>query len=210
MDRQNLIIMKDPQTRDNSMPSMDMDKAIGDDGRWETISSEYLFRRPWLTVRHDQVRLPDGRINPEFYVLEYPDWVNVIAITQDGRFVMERQFRQGLGKTCFEIPAGVMEKGETPLEAARRELQEETGYGEGTWEEIMTVSGNCSTTSNLTHCFVAKGVKKISDQHFDSTEDLSVYLLTLDQVRELLRSDKIRQSLMAAPLWKYFAENHLL
>lgn len=192
------------------MPSMDMDKAIGDDGRWETISSEYLFRRPWLTVRHDQVRLPDGRINPEFYVLEYPDWVNVIAITQDGRFVMERQFRQGLGKTCFEIPAGVMEKGETPLEAARRELQEETGYGEGTWEEIMTVSGNCSTTSNLTHCFVAKGVKKISDQHFDSTEDLSVYLLTLDQVRELLRSDKIRQSLMAAPLWKYFAENHLL
>lgn len=202
--------MKDPQTIDNSLSYIDMDKAIGDDGRWDTVSSEYLFRRPWLTVRHDQVRLPDGRINPEFYVLEYPDWVNVIAITQDGRFVMERQFRQGLGKTCFEIPAGVMEKGETALEAARRELQEETGYGEGTWEEIMTVSGNCSTTSNLTHCFVAKGVKKISGQHFDSTEDLSVYLLTLDQVRELLLSDKIRQSLMAAPLWKYFAENHLL
>lgn len=202
--------MKDPQTIDDSLSSIDMDKAIGDDGRWETVSSEYLFRRPWLTVRHDQVRLPDGRINPEFYVLEYPDWVNVIAITEDGRFVMERQFRQGLGKTCFEIPAGVMEKGETALEAARRELQEETGYGEGTWEEIMTVSGNCSTTSNLTHCFVAKGVKKISGQHFDSTEDLSVYLLTLGQVLELLRSDKIRQSLMAAPLWKYFAENHLL
>ena len=202
--------MKDTQTRDNSLPSIDMDKAIGDDGRWETISSEYLFRRPWLTVRHDQVRLPDGRINPEFYVLEYPDWVNVIAITEDGRFVMERQFRQGLGKTCFEIPAGVMEKGETALEAARRELMEETGYGEGTWEEIMTVSGNCSTTSNLTHCFVAKGVRKVSGQHLDSTEDLCVYLLTLEQVRELLRSDKIRQSLMAAPLWKYFAENHLL
>lgn len=202
--------MKDTRNIENGSPSIDMDKAIGDDGRWETISSEYLFRRPWLTVRHDQVRLPDGRINPEFYVLEYPDWVNVIAITQDGRFVMERQFRQGLGKTCFEIPAGVMEKGETALEAARRELLEETGYGEGTWEEIMTVSGNCSTTSNLTHCFVAKGVRKVSGQHLDSTEDLCVYLLTLEQVRELLRSDKIRQSLMAAPLWKYFAENNLL
>lgn len=202
--------MKDPETKDIRATFIDMDKAIGDDGRWETVSSEYLFSRPWLTVRHDQVRLPDGRINPEFYVLEYPDWVNVIAITEDGRFVMERQFRQGLGKTCFEIPAGVMEKGETALEAARRELREETGYGEGTWEEIMTVSGNCSTTSNLTHCFVAKGVKKISGQHLDSTEDLCVYLLTLDQVRELLRSDKIRQSLMAAPLWKFFAENNLL
>ena len=159
------------------MEKFDIGNAINEEGKWETLKSEYLFRRPWLTVRHDQVRLPDGRINPEFYVLEYPDWVNIIAITENGEFVMERQFRQGLGKTCFEIPAGVMEKGETALEAAKRELEEETGYGGGEWKEIMTVSGNCSTTSNLTHCFLG-----------------------------LLVGDKIRQSLMAAPLWKYFAE----
>lgn len=187
-----------------------MANAISDDGKWETVSSEYLFRRPWLTVRHDQVRLPDGRINPEFYVLEYPDWINVIAITTDGLFVMERQYRQGLGKTCYEIPAGVMEKGETALEAARRELQEETGYGDGEWQEIMMLSGNSSTTSNITHCFLATGVRKISEQHLDNTEDLNVCLLTAEQVRLLLTNDKIRQALMAAPLWKYFAENHLL
>ena len=97
-----------------------LDDAVSEDGKWETVSSEYLFRRPWLTVRRDQVRLPDGRINPEFYVIEYPDWVNVIAITEDGRFVMERQFRHGLGKTCYEIPAGVIEEGETPLEGTGR------------------------------------------------------------------------------------------
>ena len=114
-----------------------MENAISEDGKWDIINSEYLFRRPWLTVRHDQVRLPDGRINPEFYVLEYPDWVNVIAITEDGMFVLERQYRHGLGKTCYEIPAGVIENGETPLEAAKRELQEETGYGEGEWETLM-------------------------------------------------------------------------
>ena len=78
------------------MEGFDIDNAINEDGKWETISSEYLFRRPWLTVRHDQVRLPDGRINPEFYVLEYPDWVNIIAITENGEFVMERQYRHGL------------------------------------------------------------------------------------------------------------------
>lgn len=192
------------------MKDFDIENAIGEDGKWETVSSEYLFRRPWLTVRHDKVRLPDGRINPEFYVLEYPDWVNVIAITESGEFVIERQFRQGLGKTCYEIPAGVMETGETALEAAQRELCEETGYGGGIWKEIMTISGNCSTTSNLTHCFVAEGVKRISGQHLDSTEDLSVCLLTREQVRQLLVSDKIRQSLMAAPLWKYFACDGLL
>ena len=192
------------------MKEFDIEDAINEDGRWETISSEYLFRRPWLTVRHDKVRLPDGRINPDFYVLEYPDWVNIIAITADGEFVMERQYRHGLDKTCYELAAGVVEDGETPLEAARRELEEETGYGGGEWKELMLISGNPSTTSNLTHCFLAVGVEKVSAQHLDSTEDLSVCLLALDQVRQLLVSDKIRQSLMAAPLWKYFAENRLL
>ena len=192
------------------MEGFDIDNAINEDGKWETISSEYLFRRPWLTVRHDQVRLPDGRINPEFYVLEYPDWVNIIAITENGEFVMERQYRHGLDKTCYEIAAGVVENGETPLEAARRELEEETGYGGGEWKELMLISGNPSTTSNLTHCFLAEGVRKVSAQHLDSTEDLSVCLLSLDQVRLLLVSDKIRQALMAAPLWKYFAEKGLL
>ena len=186
------------------MKEFDIDEAVNEDGKWETVSSEYLFRRPWLTVRRDKVRLPDGRINPEFYVLEYPDWINVIAITVDGHFVMERQFRYGLGKTCYELPAGVIEKGESPLEAAKRELEEETGYGEGQWTELMTVSGNPSTTDNLTHCFLATGVRKISGQHLDSTEDISVCLLTEDEVRQLLSSDKIRQALMAAPLLKYF------
>lgn len=183
-----------------------MKNAVSEEGKWEILSSEYLFRRPWLTVRHDKVRLPDGRINPEFYVLEYPDWVNVFAITEDGRAVMEKQYRHGLGKTCYEIPAGVIEEGETPLEAAKRELAEETGYGEGEWSELMTVSGNCSTTSNLTHCFLAKGVKKISSQHLDATEDLEVCLMDLEQVKDLLVCDQVKQSLMAAPLWRFFAE----
>ena len=181
-----------------------MKDAITEEGKWKVLKSEYLFKRPWLTVRRDCVELPDGRQNPEFYVLEYPDWVNVIAITEDGQF--ERQYRHGLGKTCFEIPAGVMEKGETPLEAAKRELMEETGYGEGEWTNIMNVSGNSSTTNNISHCFVAKGVKKISGQHLDSTEDLEIVLLSRDQVKDLMVNDQIRQSLMAAPLWRFFAE----
>ena len=184
-----------------------MENAITEKGKWKILKSEYLFRRPWLTVRRDCVELPDGRQNPEFYILEYPDWVNVIAITDDGQFVMERQYRHGLGKTCFEIPAGVIEKGETPLEAAKRELMEETGYGEGEWKEIMSVSGNSSTTNNISHCFVAKGVKKIGTQHLDRTEDHEVVLLDRSQVWDLMVNDQVKQALMAAPLWRFFAEN---
>ena len=187
-----------------------MEDAISEKGKWKVLKSEYLFRRPWLTVRRDCVELPDGRQNPEFYVLEYPDWVNVIAITEDGKFVMERQYRHGLGKTCFEIPAGVIEEGEDPLDAAKRELMEETGYGEGKWRKIMTVSGNYSTTDNLSHCYVAEGVRKISGQHLDSTEDLEIVLLDTAQVKDLMVNDQIKQALMAAPLWRYFSEQGLL
>lgn len=180
------------------------------DRKWEIISSEYLIRRPWLTARRDHVRLPNGAENKEYYVLEYPDWVNVIAITDEGKFLMERQYRHGLQWTGYEICAGVCEPGETPLEAARRELLEETGYSGGQWEHYMTISGNTSTMTNVCHCFVATGVKQSTGQHLEPTEDISIHLLDTAEVRELLVNDEIRQALMAAPLWKYFAEHKLL
>ena len=108
-----------------------MENTINEDKKWKILSSEYLVRRPWLTARRDVAQLPDGRVNNEYYVLEYPDWVNIIAITKEGKMIMERQYRHALGNTCYELPCGVIEAGETPLEAAKRELLEETGYAGG-------------------------------------------------------------------------------
>ena len=76
------------------------------DMKWKILSSEYLIKRPWLTARRDVVELPDGRINKEYYVLEYPTWINVTAITKNGDMVMVRQYRHALGQTNFEIVAG--------------------------------------------------------------------------------------------------------
>ena len=182
-------------------------KENNQDRKWEIIKSEYLIKRPWLTARKDHVRLPTGVENKEYYVLEYPDWVNVIAITKDGSFLMERQYRHGIGLTSYEICAGVCEPKETPLESAKRELYEETGFGGGEWKPYMEISANTSTMTNICHCFVATGVEPVSTQHLEDTEDISIHLLTKEEVYELLRTDRIKQSLMAAPLWKYFSEH---
>ena len=183
---------------------MIMENTITEERKWKILSTEYLVKRPWLTARRDVVELPDGRVNPEYYVLEYPDWVNVIAITVDGDMVLERQYRHGLGKTCYELPCGVIEAGETPLEAAKRELLEETGFAGGEWKPWMVLSPNPSTSTNLTHTFLAVGVERVSDQSLDSTEDIQVTVRPLSFVRELLENNQILQALMAAPLWKYF------
>ena len=181
-----------------------MDKR---DMKWRTLKSDYIIRRPWLTARRDTVELPDGTVNDEYYVLEYPDWINVIVITAEGMFVLVRQYRHGIGQTCHEIVAGVMEQGEQPEAAARRELMEETGFGGGTWRETMVVSPNASTVTNVTHCFVATGVERIGSQHLDPTEDIEVCLVSREEMRRMLEQGEIKQALMAAPLWRYFAEN---
>ena len=170
---------------------------------WKVLESEYLVRRPWLTARRDRLELPDGRIIPEYYVLESPDWVNVIAITKDGQFVMERQYRHAARKISLELPCGVMEEGETPLEAAQRELLEETGFGGGQWKKLMELSPNPSAMSNTTHCFLAIGVEKIAEQHLDETEELSVLFMTKEEVKRMLNENQICQALMVAPLYKY-------
>ena len=172
--------------------------------KYKVIESEYLIRRPWLTARRDKLQLPDGAINPEYYVLEYPDWVNTIAITKEGDFIFVRQYRHGIDEMSTEICAGVIEKGEDPLTAAKRELWEETGYGNGTWQPWMRICGNPSTTNNWTHCFLATDVERVCDkQHLDKTERIEVLHLTYEEVKKLLMDDQMKQALMAAPLWKY-------
>lgn len=176
--------------------------------KWKIIESQYLVKRPWLTARRDTVELADGRINNEYYVLEYPDWVNVIAITRDGQFIMERQYRHGLQVFSTELPCGVMEKNEAPLQAAQRELLEETGYAGGEWVKLMEICANPGSQNNLTHCYLATGVEKVAEQSLDDTEELSVLLMREDEVKKLLLDGNICQALMVAPLYKYFYTKH--
>lgn len=175
------------------------------DMKWKTLSQKYLIEKPWLTARVDKVQLPTGVIIDEYYVLEYPDWVNTIAITKDGKFVFVRQYRYAIGKTVNELCAGVVEKGEDPMDAAKRELMEETGFGGGNWQEWMTISANPSTHTNLTHCYLATDVEPLGKQHLDQGEDLEPCMFSREEVLDMLQKGEIWQALMAAPLWKYFA-----
>ncbi|MCD8302064.1 MAG: NUDIX hydrolase [Prevotellaceae bacterium] len=175
------------------------------DMRWELLGSEYLFREPWLTARRDHVRLPSGAEVKSYYVLEYPDFCNIVALTKEGKMIMERQYRHAQRLTAYEIPAGCVEKGETPLQAARRELLEETGYVGGEWKQLTVTSPNASACTNSNYSFLAVGVEFSGARHLETTEDIEVHLMSEQEVFDMLCRDEIHQAMMVSALWKYFA-----
>lgn len=172
---------------------------------WKVLSSEYLSHEPWYTVRRERVELPSGAIVPNWYIFEFPDWVNVIARTEAGAYVMISQYRHALGRTHYELVAGCCDAGETPLEAAQRELMEETGYGGGVWHELMCLSPNPTNHTNHSYTFLAEGVVRMQEQQAEESEDIDIHLMSEEELRELLHAGEIIQALHAAPLWKYFA-----
>ena len=182
-----------------------MEELKNDPQPWTVVESEYLFRRPWLTARRDHVRLPNGVENPEYYVLEYPNWVNIIARTREGKFILIRQYRHAYGETNYELVAGVIDPTDAnPEAAARRELLEETGYAGGEWKLFITLSPNTSAMTNTSFTVLATDVEPTGERHLEPTEDITVHLLSREELLDLLQRGEIKQALMAAPLWKYF------
>lgn len=164
--------------------------------KWKLLSSEYLFKDLWFTVRKDRCETPSGTIVDPYYVYEFPTWVTAVPVTEDGKIIMVRQYRHALGEVCIEIPGGCMDDtDDSPEVAIRRELLEETGYEFSRFEYLGKISANPSTNNNLMHMFLARGGKKISEQSLDPNEEIQVELMSVEEVRGLLKENKIMQAM---------------
>ena len=118
------------------------------------------------------------------------------------------QYRHGLGQTHYELCAGLIDPtDDSPMEGAKRELEEETGYGGGRWSLYMTLSANPSNHNNLNYTFLAEDVELVTERHPEESEDIEVHLFTKSEVREILSEGDVIQAMHAAPLWRYLAEN---
>lgn len=169
---------------------------------WKTLRSEYLFRDLWFTVRKDICEKPDGRIVDPYYVYEFPEWVTAVAVTKDGKIIMEKQYRHAAGLTMFEIPGGCVDETDASLEdAIARELKEETGYAFESFEYLGKISANPSTNNNWMHMFIARGGVKTSEQDLDDNEDISLHLMSKEEVESLLQNNEIKQAMHATALF---------
>lgn len=174
---------------------------------WNIRKSEYIYRCSWLTVRKDAVHTDKGVDIDDFYVLEYPTWVNVIAITTDGHYIIEKQYRHGIQQEVYEICAGTCEENEVPIDAAKRELLEETGFGGGKWSLIGKFAPNPNSMNNWCYSFLAEGVTRLQEPHQEATENITVLQVEENELLEIMKDGKIVEGIMLTPLYMYF-RNH--
>lgn len=172
---------------------------------WEIVASRQVGSFRVFELREDFARSPrTGQVHG-FYVLQSPDWVGVFPLTQAGEVVMVRQYRHGTKEVTLEIPGGLVDAGDTPEQAARRELEEETGY---TCQELLflgTLSPQPALFANRYHAYLAKGASPLGRQCLDQAEDIEVVLVPLAEVPQLIAGGAIVHSLVVCAFYLFLA-----
>ncbi len=144
----------------------------------------------------------------DFYIIESRDWVNIIPVTPDQQVVMIRQYRHGSREVTLEIPGGLIEPGDTPQEAAFRELLEETGYQSEEWMKIGEVNPNPALFNNRCYTYLALNAKKTKAPSPDQTEDIEVVLVPLFDIPELIQKGIIDHAIVISAFSFYFFHGH--
>lgn len=179
--------------------------------KWKVLDRWEIFKNRFINLRVDRCELPDGRLMPDYYVLDFVPWVHVIPVTKNGQIVMIRQYRHGAGEVFWEIPGGTTHPStgdEDPLMAAKRELLEETGYESDTWKLIGEHFPNPALQSNQMLLYLAQNCEKVAEPLLDPFEDIEVELMPIKDVFDRAESGGIKHSIVLAGLM--MARRHLL
>ncbi|HKA13555.1 MAG TPA: NUDIX hydrolase [Myxococcota bacterium] len=170
---------------------------------WTVLENDAIQDCRVFSVRRIRARSPRTGDAHDFFAIDASDWVNVVAITPDGCVVMVRQYRQGAGRVTLETPGGMVDPGETPADAAARELLEETGYAAAELIPLGAVNPNPALFSNCLHGFLARGAERVREVQSDSTEETHVELLPLAALREEVRAGRVDHALVIAVAYLY-------
>ncbi|MDR9364418.1 MAG: NUDIX hydrolase [Balneolaceae bacterium] len=166
--------------------------------KWDIIKDKKLLETPIFSLYQREL-IPDKETTPaSFYVLDAPDWINILALTENREIVLVEQYRAGIDESSLEIPGGMVDEGESPMVSAKRELQEETGYQSKKWTKLGQTSANAAIMNNYTHIYLAEKCVKVDEQNLEGNEDIAVHILELDHFLELVKESTIHHSIVVA------------
>ncbi|PTX18975.1 8-oxo-dGTP pyrophosphatase MutT (NUDIX family) [Pontibacter mucosus] len=159
---------------------------------WKIRKSAMVVNEKWYKLRRDEVELPNGHVMDDYYVSVRPNVVLVFPLTEDGHVIFVRQYKHAAGNIFIELPGGVIDDHETePLEAAHRELLEETGYTCDHLEPLLEVIDNPTKDTNKIYYFIARNACQVAEQDLDISEHIEVLKVPLQEVESMVTSGKI-------------------
>ncbi|WP_237717863.1 NUDIX hydrolase [Pontibacter sp. BAB1700] len=160
--------------------------------RWKTLKSQVVFEHKWYTLRRDHVELPNGHVMDDYFVSVRPDVVLTFPLTEDGHVLFVRQYKHAAADIFIELPGGVIDAHETnPLEAAKRELLEETGYTTDDLEPVLQVIDNPTKDTNKIYYYIARNVREVAAQDLDESEHIEVLKVPLQEVEQMIMSGQV-------------------
>lgn len=171
---------------------------------WEVIRSESGPDLSLFKTRYDWAKNPRNAKTIKAVVLESRDWVNIVALTPEHKILTVRQFRFGVGRDTLEIPAGIMDAGESPQQAAMRELREETGCVTDNWKYLGAFDANPAFMNNICHSWLALDVIQKFPLQLDEGEEIDLAELSLDEIRKEINAGRMRNALSLAALSQVF------
>ena len=178
---------------------------------WKTKNTQKLIEDKWLTLRADTCETERGAIVDPYYVLECPDWVEIVAFNDREEVLLIQQYRHGAGKISIEIPSGGMEAGDAdPIETARRELLEETGCSADRFEHVAWLHPNPARQNNRNHCVLAIGTRIVQNPEPDHTEDIRFEFVPLYKLFEFIDTGRFFQALHISSLFLALKHRGLL
>ncbi len=163
---------------------------------WQIIKDTKVFETPIFNLHERKVKPADGSGSSNFYILDAPEWINIIALTSSREIVLVEQYRHGIDTSTLEIPGGMVDPGENPLEAAKREMAEETGFTSDLWTQIGRSSSNPAFLNNFTHLYLAENCIKTEEQHTEGNEDIAVHVMGIDKFLDLVRDGTVHHSIV--------------
>ena len=158
---------------------------------WKIKKTERILDSEFVKVDKDDVTLPQGREIKDFYKVTIKDCAAIMAITPDNRIILKKEYRHCYGKELIEVPAGVLEDGEEPIQAAKRELEEETGYTSEKWAYLGKTVESSAKLTNYMYIYLAEDCKKVSNQKLDYGEDIEVIEVGLNEAIEMIMNNEI-------------------
>ena len=159
---------------------------------WKVLETREIFSAdPWFKLSVDQVLLPDGKVVDDYYQIAFTEYVVIFARTDNGEVITLRTYKHGVGGVCLVLPSGSIEKGEEPVESARRELLEETGYSADVWDSLgsFVVHGNYGC--GRAHLFVARNARQIAEPDSGDLETMEVLLMQPAEILDAVRQGEV-------------------